>query len=189
MEAEYQGAIIENEPEIVERAKTDDAAFAILYNHYFPKIYGYIFKRVGHKETTEDLVSATFIKVFSNLKNYQYQNCSFGAWIYRIATNNLIDYYRKQGRKKEVNIDNIEEMASLDTSPEEVAKLAENRQTVKLVMARLPQRQAEVINLKFFAELSNIEIAATLGISVNNAGVLIHRAIKQFDNFYKKYGQ
>jgi len=95
--------MLENEAQIVEMAKKDDQAFEVLYDFYFPKIYGYIYKRVGSFDVAQDLVSITFIKVFNNLDGYQYKGYSFSAWIYRIATNNLIDYYRKANRKKEIN--------------------------------------------------------------------------------------
>ena len=66
MEANQQN-LSGQEIDLVERAKTDDQAFAALYDIYFLKIYYFILKRVGHKQTTEDIVSAVFIKVFTNI--------------------------------------------------------------------------------------------------------------------------
>jgi len=180
---------LENEKEIVEKAKTDDQAFSILYYHYFPKIYGYLFRRTGSHEVTEDLVSETFIKVFSSLENYKYQGYSFGAWLFRIATNNLIDYYRKTSKTKEVDIEKIAEPSDDNQDPNQLVQDKQDRQKVNEVMKMLPERYQEVLYLKFFAEFSTAEIANSLNITPNNGRVLVYRALKSFDIEYKKYGK
>ena len=109
---------LENEAEIVERAKTDEAAFAILYDHYFPRIYAYIFKRAGNRETAEDILSMTFLRAFTNLKRYQSRGFLFGAWLYRIATNNLMDHYRKHKDGAEMNLDEASLDVAGDDGPE-----------------------------------------------------------------------
>lgn len=180
--------MLENEAEIVERAKKDDQAFTVLYNFYFPKIYGYIFKRVGSFDVAEDLVSTTFLKVFANLNNYQYKGYSFSAWIYRIATNNLIDYYRKSGKKKEINIDEIKELKDENSNfPEKLVQHSQDKKMVQEILKELPDRYQKVLYLKFFGDKDNTEIAETLEISENNARVLIFRALKSFKEAYKNY--
>jgi|SRR3989338_375182 len=178
---------LENEMELVERAKTNDQAFEILYNFYFPKIYRYLFKRIGHAQATEDLTSITFMKVFCNLKKYKHQGYTFGAWVYKIATNNLIDYYRQSGRRQEVDIEQVSEIESNGPSPSESMQNIEEQKFVKFILEKLPKRYKEVLYLKFFAEMSNQEIAGTLKISTNNAGVLLYRALKNFQKIYQKY--
>jgi len=180
---------LENEAEIVQQAKTDDQAFEVLYNHYFPKIYGYLFKRTGNHEVTQDLVSETFTKVFTNLNKYQHQGYSFGAWLFRIATNNLIDYYRKAGKTKEIDIDQISEPVDDSPNPQQSIEAKQNREVVHRILKMLPERYQEVLNLKFFAEFSTQEIAENMGITPNNSRVLVFRALKTFDIEYKKYGK
>lgn len=187
MEESAQKNFLENEIEIVEQAKNDEAAFEILYNHYFPKIYGYLFKRVGNHETVEDLVSVTFLKVFSNLQDYKHQGFTFGAWVYRIATNNLTDYYRKQGKKKEVDIEEVAELKDHSLSPEEIANGLYNRKIIAKVLVNMPDKYQKIINLKFFGEKTNVEIAEILGVKENNCRVLTHRALKNFHKLYQKY--
>lgn len=179
---------LDGEEQIVEMAKTDDRSFEILYNHYFPKIYGYIYKRVGSTEIAEDIVSDTFLKVFCNLKKYNYQGYSFSAWIYRIATNNLVDYYRKSGRSKEIKIDSIQGFSDEENpSPFEKVASVYERSIVRSAISCLSEKDQKVLYLKFFAELDINEIAKTMQISENNARVLVHRAIKKFDQIYKNY--
>jgi len=177
---------LENEIEIVERAKTNDEAFNLLYDFYFPKIYGYIFKRTGDHHVAEDIVSVTFMKVFTNLKKYQHRKIPFGAWIYRIATNNLIDHYRKASRNKEVAIDYADHLKDERQNPQEFAQLGQDKQMVIQIIHQLNDRYKAVLNLRYFADLSHEEIAKTLGISNGNARILIHRALKQFEKIYSE---
>jgi RNA polymerase sigma-70 factor (ECF subfamily) len=174
------------ESELVKRAKKDEAAFTILYNHYFPKIYGYLFKRTGVKEITEDLVSETFLKIFTKLGEYEDRGFSFGAWVYRIATNKLVDYYRRTGRNKEMAVSAAENFENPDFSPLKEAERIQEKRKINAVLKKLPPRYQEIINLKYFAELETVEIARALKISPGNAGVLIHRALKSFAKEYKK---
>jgi RNA polymerase sigma-70 factor, ECF subfamily len=177
---------LENEVEIVAKAKTDDAAFAILYDHYFPRIYGYIFKRVGNREASEDILSATFLKAFANLKKYQSRGFSFGAWLYRIATNNLMDHYRRNKVTAEVG---LEEATASDPAQDDLIAGVEQKQdraAIEKTLDKLPSRYREIIQLRFFAELEIFEIAETLRISKVHASVLIHRALKCFKDKYKE---
>lgn len=178
------------EMELVERAKTDEAAFGVLYNRYFPKIYGYIFKRLGNREAAEDVVSTIFLKAFCNLKKYQPQACGFSAWLYKVAGNCLIDYYRQTGRRPATTpLDETFELADGEPNPMLLAQSAEERVIVKKVLAALPERYQKVLDLKFFGEFSNLEIAEILETSTNNTGVLVYRALKEFAKIYKKYVQ
>jgi RNA polymerase sigma-70 factor, ECF subfamily len=178
--------ILENEAGIVARAKNDDAAFEILYDFYFPRIYGYVFKRLGNREASEDILSATFLKAFINIKNYQSRGFSFGAWLYRIATNNLMDHYRRQKPGAEVE---LEEEVAGEISADDPAAAVERkqeRQAIEKVLNQLPARYREIIQLRFFAELEIEEIASALKISKTHASVLIHRALKSFKNKYQE---
>lgn len=179
---------LDDEAQLVLLAKTDDQAFERLYNHYFDRVYGYVFKRVGQKEAAEDIVSTAFLKIFTNLDKYQpgkYQ-ASFCAWIFRIVTNTLIDYYRKNN-KPHINIDDIAE--PIDHGQDNLAQavLSDDQQAVHRTIEKMSPKYQKIIQLKFFAELSNLEIAEVMEISVSNAGVLLHRALKKFQDLHQKY--
>ncbi len=174
---------------LVERAKTDDAAFVELYNDYFPKIYGFVLKRTGQRETAEDIVSSVFMKVFTNLKSYSYRECSFGAWVYKIASNALIDHYRKVARHPETMPEEMPEIYDEKQDVDTGLMLREEQALVRAVLKKLPDRYEQILSLKFFAELSNQEIADSLDIKANNVGVLIHRALAKFEECYQLYVQ
>ncbi|MDP1709875.1 MAG: sigma-70 family RNA polymerase sigma factor, partial [Candidatus Komeilibacteria bacterium] len=100
-------------------------------------------------------------------------------------TNKLIDYYRRSGRHPEASLDEIQDKPdSADSATTQVMR-SEESQKVRLIIQGLPARYQQVLQLKFFAELSNEELAAALKISVNNAGVLLHRALKKFKESYE----
>lgn len=171
------------EQELVERAKTDDSAFTELYNYYLPRIYGYINKRVGDQALAEDLTSQTFIKMVEHLQRFD--GMSFKSWLYRIATNTVIDHIRTHRP-----IDDIEdhlEIAEKAPTPDQEAMSGEERDKILHVLTLLPEKYSRVLHLKFYADLSNEEIAASLEITVNNLGVLVHRALKSFQTIYTKY--
>lgn len=168
----------------VQRAKTSDSAFSELYEFYLPKIYGYIFKRVGKQAEAEDLTSQTFLKAVENFARQNFDEGGFKSWLYRIATNTIIDYYRTH--KKTEPIEEHLELPSANPSPAEDFAKTENREQIFAVLALLPEKYSRVLHLKFFADLSNPEIARSLGITDGALGVLLHRALKNFQSLYNK---
>lgn len=168
----------EYEQKLAEQAKTDENAFRQLYDWYLPKVYGYILKKTGHRETAEDIIADTFMKAFANIDRYEYKGVSFGAWLYRIATNSLVDHYRKNKKYSGVDIDEMLDLAGNDEA-DNLALSNENKKQVEKIMNKLPQREKTVLELKFFAELSNQEISQVLEISVGNVGVILYRALKK----------
>jgi len=175
-----------NEIKLVEKAKTDNQAFEELYDKYFSQMYGYIFKRTGQRELTEDIVSNVFIKVFTNLNEYKAKNNSFKSWLYKIATNTLIDHFRKSSVKKEFLTEELPEIVDESYDHVRRVEVQENQKIVQKTLEKLPEQYKKILYLKFFSELTNIEIAEILAISPNNVGVLLYRALKKFEKLYTK---
>lgn len=171
---------------LAERVAFDEIAFEILYERYFGHLYGFVFKRVGHREIVEDLVSMIFTKVFIGTSNFK--NVSFKAWIYKIATNTVIDYYRKnKNHFIETLDDHIDTLASSDPSPEDLVSTMQDSIKVHRALADLGIKDQELLHLRFFADLSYEEIAGLLKSNVNNVRVSIHRALKKFKKAYEKF--
>jgi RNA polymerase sigma-70 factor (ECF subfamily) len=173
------------ERDLVERARHDDRAFTELYQRYFPEMYAFMVKRLGQREKAEDLVSELFLKLCQNLQKYQPQACSFRSWFYRVATNLLIDYTRKSSVKYERTVEEFPEIEDPKLDETERYARSEEGKMVRKVLATIPMRYQQLLELKFFSELSNNEIAETLGETANNVGVLIHRALKKFEEAYQ----
>lgn len=179
--------IKEEEKSLVERAKTDESAFSELYESYLPKIFGFVTRRINDREEAEDLVSNIFLKVVENIKNFNPAKSSFKTWIYTIATNMMIDYFRANAKKKTCCIENAESMADHSQNPVQSAQSAEQRERVFFAIRSLPERHQRVLLLRYCSDLSIGETAEALSVTENNVSVIIHRALKAFEITYKKY--
>lgn len=174
---------IQRETELVEQAKKSLKAFDELYEYYLPKIYGYIYNRTSNKDLTQDLVSETFMKALSNLEKYKFKGYSFGAWLYRIAHNNIIDYFRKHPEARHQELD--EQVESERLSPNTEAEQEERKKIILEALSKLPDESQQILSLKFFEELSNQEIADILGCRKENLAVKTHRALKALKKVIK----
>lgn len=179
------GSIIDlaEEQELIEKAKESIRAFDELYKHYLPKIFGYVMNRSGNREIAEDVTSQTFIKAMTKIKSYKFQGYSFGAWLYRIAHNTLMDYYRKHGTELET-LDETRLESDEKTGVE--AEKEERQRIILEALRKLPKQYQEILSLKFFEELSNDEMAEILGCKKETLAVKLHRSLKAFGKVLKK---
>ena len=88
----------DRERALVVRAREDGGAFAELYDFYLQRIYGFIYRRVQDRCVAEDLTSMTFQKALENVRRDDFRNDSFGGWLYRVASNVVIDHVRRDRR-------------------------------------------------------------------------------------------
>lgn len=147
------------------------------YNIYFEKVYRYIFFRVGrNKELAEDLTSEIFLKALENYGDFDHAR-PFAVWIYRIAHNHLVDFYKKM----KFEMMDIEEVANEIKSKGDLEREVEtkiNTGTVTDVLEDLPRLQKEVVVMKYVNDLTNPEIAQILDTNEAHVRVLHHRALK-----------
>lgn len=167
------------ERQLIKKAQENVAAFEELYNHYLPKIYGFLLNRTGQKELAEDLTSEVFAKALANLAKYDDRGAPFAAWLFKIARNTLIDFSRK---KKEILTDAIESYEPAPNHPGTgaISNLEgdERRALIRKAMKRLPEKYQTVLSLKFFEELTNDEIAEIVGCQKNAVAVRVHRSLR-----------
>src|SRR4030042_3523736 len=96
-----------DEAKLISKAKYDRAAFGELYERYLQKIYTYLYYRTGNHADAEDLTSKVFHKAYVHLPGYESLGLPFSAWLYRIAHNILANWYRDQGRRRGVRIEEV----------------------------------------------------------------------------------
>ena len=171
------GSVTYDETEIaklVERADAGDfGAFGELYSVYLERIYRYVFYQVKDKMTAEDLTEDIFLKAWKAIKSYKGKGRSFSAWLYRIAHNHVIDYYRT--RRQDAT---LEKQILVDTSnPEQEAEDKLMRQELIELISCLPSQQRQVIILKFIEGLDNSEIAQIMRKRQGAIRVLQMRAL------------
>jgi len=152
-----------NHPETIatlaEEAKHNPAAFARLYDHYVQPVYRYLYSRIGIVHDAEDLTSLTFIAAYEALPRYR-ERGHFAAWLFRIAQNKLMDYFR--GRRFEAGIDGAEK-ASEGREPLDNLIQDEELSRLKSLINNLNDSEQDLIQLRYVAELPFAEMAELLG--------------------------
>ena len=160
---------------VVAAQEGDKEAFAEIYDAYFDKIYRYVFFRVKPEEV-DDIVETIFIKSWVNLEKYEKRDVSFGAWLFRIAHNAVIDHRR--AHRQILPIDPRLEDESARSAPKRQTEQALAAKEVRDAIAQLKEPYRQVVTLKFLLGLSNSEIAEILGQREGNVRVLQFRALK-----------
>lgn len=177
--------MLEQDQKLVEEAKSDPQKFALLYDKYFDQIYRYVFRRVNDKEMVNDLVSQTFYDALAHIKSFEWRGYPFSSWLYKIAHNNVLKWYREQSKSHKVGLDDIAELADHSVDSVGDASRKEKQLEVQAVIQQLEPEEREIIRLKFFEEVSNIEIAEIMGLSANHIGVKVYRTLKKVKQLFK----
>ena len=179
---------LKEEKELVKRAQKDPEVFAKLYDEYYPKIFGYILRRVANLEIAQDITSETFFKVLKKLWQFRWQNISFSAWLYRIANNEIANYYRKNRYLVSLEILRDEQgfepvaLHNPETEfleAEEELKRYQDFLKVQEKISQLPIKYQEVITLRFFEKKKIKEISEILGKKEGTIKSLLHRGLEK----------
>ncbi|MBU0458219.1 RNA polymerase sigma factor [Patescibacteria group bacterium] len=174
-----QGGITEEQiMSLVAKSREGDTqSFSKIYDHYFASVYRYAAIRVP-REVAEDLVAEVFVKAWEKLHTFkERKNVPFGAWLFRIARNEVIDTYRMSKTWEEVpeDLSDPDELNRADAGVNRHYVL----KTVRGALAKLPKRYREVLSLCFIADLSHEEAAKVLRCSVGAIRVMKFRALQQ----------
>jgi RNA polymerase sigma-70 factor (ECF subfamily) len=172
-------AVLPNERALVAQAVAEPAAFAAIYDHYFPRVYNYARYRVGDAQTADDLTAQVFERVLLRIGEYRPERRPFAAWLFAIARNAVNDHFRAQKRHVWLSLDVLRGRASAGPAPEEIVERGETRSALLAAVARLSERERELVALKFAAGLTNRHIAALTRLSEGNVGVILYRAVRR----------
>ena len=158
--------------------------FSNIYENYYKSIYFYINKIVNDKTLAEDLTQDTFIKVLCGLKDFNEEK-DLAPWIFRIAHNTCVDYYRSSRMTFEL-VDDFIVYDKEANSPENIILNKEKRDVIKGILLKMSQKYKTAILLRDFNNLTYKEVAATLVLNEMTVRTLIHRARKQFQKAYSE---
>ncbi len=156
-------------------AKRDEKAFAKLYDLYVDKIYKYIYYKSGRTDEAEDLTAQVFLKAWEAIGHYKWEGYPFSTWLYRIAHNQMIDYYRTHretfpldtARAKESTIDPLEAAERTFTSGQ-----------IRTALQHLTHDQQRVVVLRFLEGYSTSEVASIMDKDPDAIRALQHRALR-----------
>lgn len=177
---------LKDEKELVRQALSDKDCFAAIYDHYYPRIYNYLCLRTN-AHIADDLTSQVFEKALSKLCTFSSEKGEFSVWLFTIAANTLRDYFRKQNRIHPMA--EIEEMAALlEPVIEEKVYWNETKGELLFALKQLSVREQNIIALKFWGNLTNRQIARTVGLKENNVAVILFRALKRLKKILADQG-
>ena len=170
-----------SEQERIARAKAGDAeAWGELYHQYAPAIFRFCRRAMPTREDAEDATMDIFIKIRQKLSQYD-SSRPFGAWLYTVAANHCWDLLRRRKGRQDLETGEIENMPLEHPDPGQLEQLIEQRtsQEVRRALDQLPSRARMALVLRYYADMSYDEVAATLGVRRAFVGVVLLRARHQ----------
>jgi RNA polymerase sigma-70 factor (ECF subfamily) len=193
-EREYSAKALKDFELIDKAVAGDERAFGILMNRYKNSVYFMLLKMVKNHDDAEDLMIEAFTKAFRNLPNFK-KDYTFSTWLFRIATNNCIDFIRK----KKIDTMSIHLSPSADKgetgvielrdhalNPQDDAISKQKIQMVREFVNMLPGKYKKLVNMRYFQELSYEEISEKTDIPLGTVKAQLHRARELLFDILKK---
>ena len=143
-----------------------------VYREELPRVYNFFLYRTGDERLAEDLTAETFEKAWRNRGRYRRDLAAFSTWLFTIARHAAVDAFRKP--RPEVPLDAVSDLAGEETVEGSVQQRADFER-LSILLARLPDRERELVALKYGAGLTNRTIARLSGLSESNVGTILHR--------------
>jgi len=162
----------------VQAAQRDPAMFRPLYDRYYEAIFLYIFRRTTDEALTADLCSQVFLKAMQRIDRYEYKGVPFSAWLYRIASNEIAQHFRKAKKKRTVTLEDAPVGELLEELQEGEGLEAYLPQLIE-ALDQLKEKDLQLIELRFFEGLPYKEIADIMDITENNAKVRTFRILNR----------
>jgi len=167
-------------------ADGDKDAFAEIYGTLLDPIYRYLYWNLDSREDAEDLTEEVFLKCLVNIGGYDPKRGPFKAWAFRIAHNLMVDHQRRRGRRGQEEL-KYEMEDGAPTAPQSLEE-NERARALRKSLDGLPSSQRQVIAMKFFAEMSNAEVAKALGRSEGAVNAMQHRALRRLGKTLEEEG-
>jgi RNA polymerase sigma-70 factor (ECF subfamily) len=171
----------------VQAAQKDPAKFRVLYSRYYESIFRFIFKRTADEDLTADLTSQAFLKAMQSIQQYTYQGVPFSAWLFRIASNEIAQHFRKNNQSRIVALEDsaVHDVEEEYTEDDKV-DLDVDIKLLKEVIQDLDPEEVELLELRFFEKRAFKEVADILDITENNAKVKVYRLLQKMKKRFDK---
>jgi len=178
----------DGEGALVAQAKSDPAAFGLLYERYVDRIFSYIYYRTGNRPEAEDLTARTFFRALDHIRTYEDRGVPFSAWLYRIAHNLVANWHRDRSRRKVIPLDDLVQTAPRRPAPESQAEAQEEQRQLLEAINRLPADRQQLLILKFVEQMPNAQIGQIMGRSEGAIKSLYHRTLIALREDLKEHG-
>lgn len=175
---------LNDDVQIINQVKNGDAeAFGILYEQYAEMIFRYVYSHLENRLDAEDLTEEIFIRAWKALPRYDERGLPFSAFLFRIARNSLIDFYRQ--KKPQQSLDELE-IQSDQVEPEKAVEQTFENLDLRNTIAQLREDYRNVVILRFLSGLSPEETAQVMQRSVGAVRVLQHRALSMLRDLMER---
>jgi RNA polymerase sigma-70 factor (ECF subfamily) len=153
----------------------DTEALAQVYDHYYDRIYRYIYGYLGQADAAEDLTANVFFRLLNAVQGDKSPRKNLSAWLYRVAHNLVVDKFRRMPPEE---LELAEWLESDQPGPAQTVEQTIQLERVRVALRHLTEAQQQVILLKFMMGMDSREIAAVLGKSSGAVDALQHRALR-----------
>ncbi len=167
----------EDEADLVRRAVGGDKeALETLYSRYVDSVYRFMYYRTGDRAVAEDLTADVFAAMLKAIPRYRERGVPFGAWLFRIARAQWVDYQRREERRRTLPLyEDVSSEPSVRSSPDDIL----SHVYFSSLLRHLTEEQQEVVLLRFVGGLSHKEIAEVIGSNPDAVKAKVHRAVQR----------
>jgi RNA polymerase sigma-70 factor (ECF subfamily) len=179
LQLETEDPVVAEDAELVAHARLDPSAFGALYRKYVSRIFAYAHRRTWTREAAEDVTAATFERAYRNLDRFDVEGAGFGPWLYRIASNELVDHYRREGRSRSNRGQRALRALADEHSHDDLDGIERDEEIRDMLSAldTLRPRYQEALTLRYLSGLSADDAAEAMGCSKPVLAVTLHRAL------------
>ncbi|QPC48303.1 RNA polymerase sigma factor [Mangrovibacillus cuniculi] len=160
--------------------RADEQAANELVSMYYSHIYAFVYKQTMNKELSLDLTQEIFISMLQSIQHFEGKRASFKTWLYKIATNRLVDYYRSKHYKYDRTTDDLE--VEWVSAEEDFTVTLERREEVEEVIAHINELATypqQILRLKLFADYTFAEIATTLNVPESSVKTKYYTTVRR----------
>lgn len=168
---------IQDEWSSIQAAQADPAAFRPLYDRYFEPIYLFVYNRTQSEELSADICSQVFLKAMQRLGDYTFRGVPFSAWLYRIASNEVAQWYRQTKKLRVVSVEETNLAGMFEEALDD--DLEKYRPYLVSALDELKEADLEIVEMRFFEQRPFKEIAEMLNITESNAKVRTYRVLER----------
>jgi RNA polymerase sigma factor (sigma-70 family) len=184
----------DQEQALIKQCRENPAAFGLVFDTWYKSVFGYIFRRTADYDISKDIAAETFLKAFLKIDHFQWRGISLSAWLYRIATNELNQYYRSNKYKPQslqqlLENPQLEKLLhpTIDDEREMLQKelkAFDDYNMIRKNLLQLDLKYQEVISLRYFEQKTNTEISMILGKNEGTVKSLISRGLEKLRNMF-----